>query len=285
MVTATQLSSYLYCPRKLFISNVLPVKEPPKEELVKGKIWHEAHDMLNKSDEKIVSGIRTGDYHEIFDIYRRRYSKILRDAILKSKSALKEFDIKMIDLFKEYWPDFEEEAKERAYNLSIFIDKNKIYGDELWEKLTPKILSEQYFKSTGLNLSGVIDVIEIHDNTVYVPVELKTGKFPDKGMWDGHRVQLAAYMMLLEDSGKTVTEAVLKYRGADRRILQMNSFLKKEVKDLIKKCSVILQGYDAPGYVDNKNKCKSCNFREVCYDSAEMNRLVEDIRAKLSNSK
>lgn len=283
MVSATQLSSYLYCPRKLFLSSVLLVQEPPKQELVKGKIWHETHEGINNAEEKIVSSITTKDYQEIFQLYRRQYSKILRDVIIKNKTALNEFKISMLDIFNDYWSSFEEEAKDHALNLSEFIAKHELFGKELWEKLTPKILSEQYFKSDNLKLSGIIDVLEIHDidNTKrYVPVELKTGKFPQKGMWDGHRIQLAAYMLLLEDSGKPVGEAVIKYRGADKRVLRLNSFLKDEVLGLITKTRSVLESFDAPDFTDNKNKCAKCQFKETCYNQDEVKTLINQARTR-----
>jgi CRISPR-associated exonuclease Cas4 len=285
MVSATQLSSYLYCPRKLFLSNVLLVEEPIKAELVLGTIWHQTYESLNNSEESIVTSIATSNYQEIFDIYRHKYSKILRDVILKNKSKLKEFNTSMIDVFNKYWPNFEEEAKEHALNISSFISKHKIFGKELWNELTPKILSEQYFKSKKLNLSGVIDVIEIHENKFHVPIELKTGKFPEKGMWDGHRIQLAAYMLLLDDAGKNVNEAVMKYRGTDKRILSMNSFLKEEVLDLINKTSTVLNSLEVPKYVDNKNKCKSCQFKDTCYDQDAIKKLLADATNRLKTSK
>ncbi len=284
MVSATQLSSYLYCPRKLFISSVLLVEEAPKQELVKGKIWHETHESINNAEEKIVSSINTKNYQEIFELYRHQYSKLLRNVIIKYKSELKDFNISMIDIFKDYWESFEEEAKEHALNVVQFIEKHDVYGKELWEKLTPKILSEKYFKSTKLNLSGIIDVLEVHNvNNIllHVPVELKTGKYPDKGMWDGHKIQLAAYMLLLEDAGKSVGEAAIKYRGAEKRLLQMNTFLREEVLDLITKTSTVLTGLEPPDYVDNKNKCKSCQLKETCYNHDAMKTLVKDAQLRL----
>ena len=287
MVSATQLSGYLYCPRKLFISHVLLVEEPPKEELVKGKIWHETHEMINNAEEKIVLSISTNNYQEIFDVYRRQYSKLLRNAIIKNKSALKEFNISLLDIFTDYWSSFEEEAKEHALNIVNFIDKHQVYGRELWDKLTPKILSEQYFKSEKFNLSGIIDVLEIHavDGKInYVPVELKTGKYPDKGMWDGHKIQLVAYMLLLEDAGKPVGEAVIRYRGADKRILQMNTFLREEVLDLIKKTNDLLNDMSIPDMIDNKNKCRSCQFKEACYNHDAMKTLLKDAELRCQKS-
>ena len=288
MVTATQLSSYLYCPRKLFINTILLVEEPPKKELIKGKIWHETYELMNDSEKSIVLGIRRKDYQDITDVYRKRYSKILRDVIIRHKSELKAFDIQMTDIFTEYWSNFDEEAKEHALNLVRFIEAHEVYGEELWEKLTPKILSEQYFKSERLNLSGVVDVLEIHDiagDKIFVPIELKTGKFPDKGMWDGHKIQLAAYMLLLEDSGKKVDEAVIRYKDADKRILQMNTFLRDEVLELITKTSNLLNNKVLPDFVDNKNKCKNCQVKDECYDKNKMKALLIDAELRLKKGK
>ena len=283
MVSATQLSSYLYCPRKLFLSSILLVEEPPKEELVKGTIWHEAHELINNSESALVSSIKTNKYQEILDLYRRQYSKMLRNVIIRHKSELKQFEISLIDIFADYWKNFEEEAKEHATNVANFIERHEVYGKELWEKLTPKILSEQYFKSLRLKLSGIIDVLEVHDidgKKIYVPIELKTGKYPDKGMWDGHKIQLAAYMLLLEEAGKPVQEAAIKYRGTEKRLLQMNTFLKEEVLDLITKTDKLLTSLELPEYVDNKTKCKNCQIKDICYNQDAVKKLVKDAESR-----
>jgi len=253
--------------------------EPPKEELVRGKIWHKTYELINKSDESIVKSIKTKEYQDIYDMYKKNYAKFLRDAIIMSKPELKEFGIRMLDIFRDYWPNFDSEAKFRSVNLSGFISRHDVFGDELWDKLDPKIISEKYFKSETLNLSGIIDMIEVHNNEFYVPVEIKTGKIPSTGMWDGHRIQLAAYMLLLEDAGKKTGEGYLKYRGVeDKRILSMNTFLRDEVIGLINKVMTVINSPVAPNYVDNKNKCKSCPHRETCYDEKEMARLITNSR-------
>lgn len=276
MVSATQLSSYMYCPRKLFIGYVLKIKEPPKKELVKGKIWHQTHEMINKAEENVVKSITSDKYTDIFDLYRRSFAKFLRNSIIMNKKELSDFNIKLIDIFKEYWTDFEEEAKLRALNVAEFIKKHKVFGQELWEKLTPKIISEQYVKSDKLDISGIIDMIEVYDE-VHIPVELKTGKVPAKGMWDTHRIQLAAYLMILEDTGKKVSEGVLRYKGSeDKRILIMNTMLKEEVTDIVKKAQSILKSFDPPKHTDNKNKCTKCSYKEICYDDEEMKRLIKE---------
>lgn len=288
MVNATQLSSYMYCPRKLFISSVLEIKEPPKKELVKGRVWHQTYELINKNESDIVKSINSGNYSDIYDLYRRGFAKFLRNAIIMNKSELKEFEIDMLEIFNDYWTHFDEEAKTRALNVSDFIKRTNFFGAKLWDELTPKILSEQYFKSEKSNISGIIDMVEIHkikdcegtDMDLYVPVEFKTGKFPEKGMWDGHRVQLGAYLVLLEDSGKKVSEGVLKYKdSSDKRVLVMDSMLRSEVIGIAKKTNSIITNFELPDFTDNKNKCAKCSFKEVCYDSKKMNELI-DLRRK-----
>jgi CRISPR-associated protein Cas4 len=283
MVTATQLSSYLYCPRKLFIGSVLKIVEPPKAALVKGEVWHKTNEWINKHEQEIVERVDTANFMDISDIYRKEFAKTLRNTIIRYKNELKKFEIKLIDLFNEYWPDIDEEAKRRAYNVSLFASKNKIFGKELWAKLSPKILSEQYFKSEKLGLSGVIDVIEVYDNILYVPVELKTGTVPqgNNAMWPGHKIQLGVYLMLLEDAGKQVSEGVLKYKGSeDKKVLVLNSFLKDEVLELVKAVNKIIKTFEIPERVDNKKKCEKCSFKEKCYDDKEMEKLVGEAKKR-----
>ena len=283
MVHATQLSSYMYCKRKLFISNVLLVEEPPKAELVKGTVWHKTMEWVNKQEKSIVISLNSKNFMEISEIYRKEFAKGLRNTIIHHKTELKEFNIKLMDLFKEYWPGIDEEAKIRAWNVTSFINKYNISGQQLWENLSPKILSEQYFKSENLGLSGVIDVIEVHDNKLYIPVELKTGKVPDgsNSMWPGHKMQIATYMLLLQDSGKDVSEGVVKYKDSDeRRTLQLNTLLKEEVMLLVFEVNKLLSSFEIPERTDNKKKCEKCSFKETCYDDSVMTMLVDEAKAR-----
>lgn len=281
MVSATQLSSFMYCPRKLFLKEVLLLEEPIKSELIKGLVWHITHEQINKNEERIVKSIKTESYLEIYDLYRKEYAKFLRNSIITKKTELKKFNINLIDIFKDYWPRFEEYAKARALNISNFISTHKVHGQELWDMLTPKILSEQYIKSEKMGLSGIIDIVEVFDDK-YVPVELKTGKVPKSGMWDTHRVQLGAYMLLLEDSGKNVPEAVIRYKDADddKRILVMNSMLKDEVLGLVKQVAALIKGFTLPEKTDNKRKCDKCSFKETCYDDKKIADLMKKIKNK-----
>jgi len=276
MVSATQLSSYLYCPRKLFLSAVLMIKEPEKDVLVKGRIWHKAYELVNNSEERIVLSIISDDYTTIVESYKREYSLLLRNAIIMNRQDIRKFGLDMVSIFNDYWPDFLEEAKRRSLNVSEFARKHKISGKQLWARLTPKILSEQYFRSDKFNLSGIIDMLEVHDNNLFVPVELKTGNAPAKGVWDGHKIQIGAYLLLLADSGRSASEGKVRYKESDERIVFMNSMLSEEIISLIGVVENLLSGYAVPKYTDNKNKCSKCALREVCYDEDRVKKLLSE---------
>jgi len=236
------LSSYLYCPRKLFLQKILAVEEPPKESTVLGSLRHEIYDFINQSEEKIVTSItKKIQYNELISLYKHFYSEALRERVIKNKSRIKEVNLDIVDVFKRTWPLILEEAEIRANNIFNFIQKYNIYGQELWEKLTPKIISEISIWSDKLQLIGKIDRIEKYENS-YVPIELKTGKIPKDGVWPGHRIQIAAYAMLLEEKFKIeVKEGFVNYLDAkETRHIAINPFMKEEIMNLVKEVQELL---------------------------------------------
>ena len=207
MLSVTTLSLYLYCPRKLFLEKVLKLVEPPKQSLVLGSIRHDIFDSINKSEQLLVSSIK--EYlalEKIHENYKKKYSNIAKEEILKKTSELREFELKPTDVFRQIWPGIMNEAQIRSHNTFSFMDRNQVFGEQLWELITPKILSELSVSSTALGLKGIVDRIEVHGD-LYIPLELKTGSLPRTGMWPGHRIQIAAYMLLLQETlNKTIQE-------------------------------------------------------------------------------
>ena len=53
-LSVSMLSTYLYCPRMLFLQKVLELEEAPKEALILGSIRHETYDLVNKNEENLV---------------------------------------------------------------------------------------------------------------------------------------------------------------------------------------------------------------------------------------
>src|SRR3989338_2799739 len=275
-ISVTLLSSYLYCSRKLFLEKVLKLEEPPKESLVMGSIRHETYDGINKKEEDIVVSItkRMG-LEDIQGLYKREYLKILRKAVTSNKKRLEDVKIGVLDAYKKSFPFIMEESVMRAANIYSFIEKNMVYGKELWEKLTPKIMSELRVESDELKLKGIIDQVHVYDND-YVPFELKTGRMPQDGVWPSHRIQIAAYSLLLQEKfNKQIKEGFVVYLDTNqKRHITINPHMTDEVKQLVNEVTALLESKELPDFCDNENKCRKCGLKEKCYNKEEMGNLL-----------
>lgn len=168
MFSVTDVSTYLFCPRKLYLYRVLEFEEPPSELLVLGKINHLMFDQINKMDKDIVSSIQEFDPAKIREQYRKSYFKALKDILNLQKDVINGVNLKTINIFHDSWPRFLEESELRADNVVSFIKNNNIFGKELWEKLTPKYLTEVKLQSEKLMLRGIVDRIEINEEMLFL---------------------------------------------------------------------------------------------------------------------
>ncbi|MBW2975163.1 CRISPR-associated protein Cas4 [Candidatus Woesearchaeota archaeon] len=277
MISVTTLTSYMYCARKLYLQYVLRLSEPPKEALVKGSIRHKTHENINLAEEELVKGIKKGmALEDLKGRYHQKYREILLQVIKENKEELKKFSILPHELFKNVWPLILSESETRAGIVHDFILKHKVFGDALWEKLTPKVESELKISSEKLGLRGIIDQIEVYEGG-FVPVELKTGKAPKEGVWPGHKIQLIAYALLMEEKFNTeIKEGFVHYLDTkQKRHIPINPFMRIEVKELIDKVNALLSSYKLPDFEKNQNKCQNCGLKEDCYNEKKLNELLE----------
>ena len=276
-ISVTLLSSYLYCSRKLFLEKVLMQAEPPKESLVMGSIRHETYDKINKNEELIVTSItKKMDLAEMQQLYKQNHLKFLRKSIADNKDRLKSVNLNMLDAYRKSFPFIMEESVTRSANVFDFILKNNVFGDELWQRLTPKILSELRVESEGLKLKGIIDQVHVYEQD-YVPFELKTGRAPDSGVWPSHRIQIAAYSMLLQEKfNKPIKEGFVFYLDTkEKRHIAMNPFMKDEVRQIVSEVIGLLESRNIPDFCNNENKCMKCGLKATCYDEEKVNELLQ----------
>ena len=279
-ISVSLLSSYLYCPRKIFLERILGFYEPPKEALVIGTIKHGIFDKINKEEEKIVTNITEKiPFEELEEIYKTAFSRILRETIIENKENIKKLELHIPKIFKKTWPLIINQAKTRAANIRDFMQTHLVFGKELWEKLTPKIHSEFKIKSDTLNLSGIIDQLEIYEKG-YVPIELKTGSAPKEDAWPNHKIQLAAYAMLLEEKYNTeIKEGFVHYLDInEKRHIPINIFLKDEINQLVDKVKKLLKSREIPDFCNNQNKCNACGLKETCYNEKTLKKRQKELK-------
>jgi CRISPR-associated exonuclease Cas4 len=278
VISVSLLSSYLYCPRKIFLERVLGLYEPPKESLVIGTIKHEIYDSINKKEEAIVTSIsKETSFDELQDTYKKSYSAILRQAITTNREKLNKIGMSTKDAFKRLWPLILNEAQSRASNISSFMQSHLVFGRDLWRMLTPKIYSEFQIRSEKIGLSGIIDQLEVYE-AGYIPVELKSGTPPEEGAWPNHKIQIAAYAMLLEEQHNTeIKEGFVYYIDAnERRHIPINVFLKDEIRHLLKQVNALLESRTIPSVLKNKNKCSSCGLKHICHNEKRLKGLQKE---------
>ncbi len=275
------LSSYLYCPRKVFLQKVLKLREPLRQPLILGTIRHQAVETACGAEEELVLSIgRDADSGEVNRLYVEHYASMLRGTIIKHLSSLDALGISPSDAYSHSFPSLLQEATFRAENTYSFFEKTKLIGHELWERLTPKIRSEVRIESDELQLVGIID--QVHDyGTHAVPVELKTGKMPKDGVWPGHRIQAAAYALMLEGAqGKRVPQAVVHYLdGNEKRGVVLNPFMREEIVGLVEEIKQLLDNTILPEYCHSVQKCAACGLKKECYNPKLMQSLLISVRA------
>lgn len=276
-IPVSLLSTYLYCHRKLFLQEVLLLEEPPKDVVVMGSIRHQTHDLINKKEEKIVASIEKWQpLEELENLYKKEYLAILRKVIVSNKARIDELNIGVLDVFKKSCSFIIEESSIRASNVFDFIEANGVFGKDLWEKLMPKIISEMKVFSDELKLTGVIDQVHIYGDD-YVPFELKTGRTPKDGVWPSHRIQIAAYSLLLEEKlNRKINEGVVMYLDTkEKRNISINPYMRDEVKRIVEEIILLIKSKEIPDYCDNENKCRKCGLMKTCYNKEDVNNLMK----------
>ena len=118
--------------------------------------------------------------------------------------------------------------------------------------------------------------VHVYDNE-YVPFELKTGRTPSDGVWPSHRIQLAAYSLLLQEHfNKQIKEGFVVYLDTkEKRHIAMNPFMKEEVKQIVNDIMELLESRELPDFCSNENKCRKCGLKQTCYNEEEVNNLLK----------
>ncbi|MBI2141250.1 Dna2/Cas4 domain-containing protein [Candidatus Woesearchaeota archaeon] len=255
MVSVTDLSSFMYCPRALYQKKVLGYEEKLNPAMVLGAIRHNFYDLANKYEERIVVHLPAEfSTEKINAAYSETYQNLLRAVVMNRSKSLEMFGLEPSSIISELRPIAVAEAAERAGNVHSFAAMRNIFGEELWQQLIPKIVTEMKVKSAMLRLKGVVDKVEIYGTTA-LPIELKTGKMPSDGVWPQHRVQVAAYMMLLQEKfNTTVGKAIIRYLDHNSsRTVVLNPYMELEIKELTEKVIRLLQGSAMPKQCGREN--------------------------------
>ncbi len=118
-------------------------------------------------------------------------------------------------------------------------------------------------RSLRLGVSGVADVVEIHEGNRPYPVEYKRGR-PNQHRAD--EVQLCAQAMCLEEMlGTAVPEGALFYgRNRRRKVVAFDDELRALTERVAADTRALLGAGDTPLPEFEARKCDACSLNEAC---------------------
>ena len=130
------------------------------------------------------------------------------------------------------------------------------YVDDATEKKRAEVLMSDHH-----NVSGRPDYI-LKINNKQIPVEIKTGRVP-KGPLFSHIIQLACYMLIIENNYGTPPYGILRYGDREHKI-DYTEDLRRTLLEKIAEMRNILRTNEAHRNHRRPGKCRSCSRRDKC---------------------
>jgi CRISPR-associated exonuclease Cas4 len=115
--------------------------------------------------------------------------------------------------------------------------------------------------SERLGLQGRPDYI-LEQEGESVPVELKSGRTP-RGPLFSHILQVAAYCVLLDEEGETVTHGIIRYEEAEHEV-EFNDDMRDLVISKLREMRSMSRSGDVHRNHNRPGKCRSCSRRQMC---------------------
>ncbi len=263
MIWKSHVFYYAICPRKYYLAYVKEIRVPPTKEMVYGNLRHHLRESISKKEQEILRNVeRTYSLQEITAEYERYYKDALNYAIVENAADLDRIGIDPEEAKTMLEKDRHLYFLTRAIRAQRTMEALDIERDELAFYLSPENNYVRYKiidKSTGF--AGVLDRIVRARNEFY-PIEIKTGKPPQEGVYDVHEVQACFSALLVENKFQVPTNlAFVEYAQLnERRPVLIDESLKEKVFRIKDK---ILKIHD--GYVPSKRKkCQKCEYQGVC---------------------
>ncbi len=258
MLSVTDLTSYLYCKRKLFFSKKLKIKVPVQEKTTIGSIYHKATELFYSQEPKYLLNYSSDDIELMKRIYHLLEKNVVEQALAKFRREIVELKLDVFEISQTLFDFLDRELLMRVNEVYEYAHEHYLLSKDLVYNLYPKISLEVFVKDPKLDLLGRVDRILVYPDEI-VPVEFKTSS----RFYDSFKIQAIAYGLMLKDNSQNVkrVRVVLKTESRDFFI---NPFHEVELKKLIDETNEIINSNVVPEKTDNPNKCKSCPYKDIC---------------------
>lgn len=259
LISVTELTAYMFCPRKLWLSKVHGLREPPTREMILGRIKHRALEIFTISEKDFIKSLSQGlTSSEINEKYKQLMRESAIYAFQENADNASKFSLTLTTFLAEFLPNTEEEIKIRV--LPLLEALKSFHGRDIWENLNPKYSSELSIESFKLGLKGRVDRVEFSKNNgseKIIPYEIKTRQSEE--VYESDKIQLAAYSLLLEDKmNKPIPLGVIELRKSKKQI-EISNELKSKVFELIEKVKNLKGEFPS-----SFSKCAHCKLKKEC---------------------
>jgi CRISPR/Cas system-associated exonuclease Cas4 (RecB family) len=257
IINITDITEYLYCPRKVYLKIVKGIRAPPTKQMILGMLRHKVFDIFNKNEKALVSGIKSRiSGSEIKKLYENLINNITKETLLLNQNLASKFSINNKEFSSSVLKTSTPEINLRIPAVINTINSGFL-GSELWHNLNPKYLTEYKIESLELGLRGRVDRIKFAEFPV--PIERKTRE----RVFESDKIQLAGYSLLLESEfSRKVDLGIVEILGKEEQI-ELTQELKNKVLEIAEKIRNLDDNAEMPS---NFQKCQNCEFKEDCSD-------------------
>jgi len=259
LLNVTDLTSYLYCPRKFYLEKVKGLKQPPSKPMIEGKIRHKILEVFSKNEQELVEEFGILTQQQIIGKFSLFLEEIIKQVFEKNKNFMKKFSISDEELKEKILKSMFKDVELRAEAIEKTIQKGFLKQD-LWKNLTPKYISEFFLMSDKLGLKGKADRVMFNSREI-IPFELKTR--PTEKVWPSDKIQLTAYAMLLEDLYEKNIPLGIIESGNKKHEIPITSEMRQNVLNLIREVKNIGNNPNIR-FPSNFAKCRSCFWEKEC---------------------
>ena len=268
MLNVTDLSSYLYCPRKFYLQKIKGIRTPPTKPMIEGLIRHEVIEKFANNEKYIILNFTQKlEKQDIVNSFQNLLNNLNEIIIEKHRPKINQFSISPRELIKKINLQMQNDFQLRANAISNTM-QGGFLGAELWANLKPKYFSEMRLASEKLGLKGRADRVMIADETI-IPFELKTREA--EKIYPSDEIQLTAYAMLLEEKYNQPIPLAILESGNTKHELTITQENKNKVIELIKEINELIRkstsqtGYRPnPKFPSSFAKCQICELGEEC---------------------
>jgi len=257
IINITEIISYLFCPRKIWLKKIKKIKEPFTKPMLLGSLRHKILDLFNKNEPAIVSSITERlEPPQILELYKKTLSEITNEIFERNKRMVIGYKIDKFDFYQDLLKYLKKEFNLRIQTILKTINLGFL-GKELWRNLKPKYLTEFSLESSELGLRGRVDRIKLEEQII--PYEVKTRS----GIFESDKLQLAGYALLLENEfGKQINKGIIETLDSSEEI----KITQEQKQQILNIAEQIRNIKDAPSLLSNFKKCNSCSLKKQCLE-------------------